>query len=519
MFRSAVLILSGNASASLLLLARNLIIARLIPLEDYGIAATFAIAMAVVEMMSALGLQQQIVQSKDGDSPRFQAALQGFQVLRGLIAAAVLFALAGPIANFMQIPEVTWAYRMMALVPLFNALQHFDIHRLNRQMRFWPMVLTGVLPALISLLAVWPLSHWFGDYRVMLWAIILQTGLTMVVSHLVAERRYRLVFDAAIMGRSLKFGWPILVNGILLFAVFNGDKLLIGRELGMETLAIFAMGVTLTLTPTLVMAKSAQNFFLPQLSKIGDPTHSDFARLAAVTVETALLMGMVLVLGVVLVGQPVVHLLLGAKYEALLALLTWLAIQQGIRVFKAGPAIVAMAAGQTDNAMWANIPRLLTLPLIWWIAITSGDLRHIIWVAIAGEMAGHVLAMGLLRWRSGLPLRTFLRPHVGAGLFVLAASAQAFTDQTGMIWRSGLFSDFGVILAFLAAIWSLKDPASLSVEPREAREILPEVPMIDKVVFHIGYHKTATLSMRILSCSDPIIWSIRSQIMTKFSDT
>ena len=56
MLRSALLILSGNAAASILTLARNLIVARLISVENYGIAATFAIAMAVVEMASALGI-------------------------------------------------------------------------------------------------------------------------------------------------------------------------------------------------------------------------------------------------------------------------------------------------------------------------------------------------------------------------------------------------------------------------------------------------------------------------------
>ena len=105
MFRSALLILSGNAAASLLLLARNLIVARLIPVADYGVASTFAVAMAVVEMMSALGLQQQIVQAKEGEDPRFQAALQGFQLLRGVISGVALFAIAGPMADFLGIPE------------------------------------------------------------------------------------------------------------------------------------------------------------------------------------------------------------------------------------------------------------------------------------------------------------------------------------------------------------------------------------------------------------------------------
>ena len=73
MLRKLILIFSGNAAASLMLLARNLLIARLVPVEDYGIAATFAVAMAVVEMASQLGLQQMIIQAQEGDDPKFQA--------------------------------------------------------------------------------------------------------------------------------------------------------------------------------------------------------------------------------------------------------------------------------------------------------------------------------------------------------------------------------------------------------------------------------------------------------------
>jgi len=428
MFRSALLILSGNAAASVLLLARNLIIARLITVEDYGIAATFAIAMAVVEMMSALGLQQQIVQSKDGDDPHFQAALQGFQLFRGLIAAAILFVSAGAIARFLNIPDVAWAYQVMALVPLFNALQHFDIHRLNRQMRFWPMVLTGGVPALVSLALVWPLYRIFGDYQVMLWSIITQIALMMVVSHLVAERPYRLVFDGAIMRRSLAFGWPLLINGILMFAVFNGDKLIVGRLLGMETLAIFAMGITLTLTPTLVMAKSAQNFFLPQLSKPHIDT-TDFDRLARTTLQVSLLNGGLLVIGTVLLGVPFVQLVLGTKYDPLLPLMVWFAIVQAIRVFKAGPAVVALSKGHSGNAMIANLVRVATLPLIWVALEQGGGVLMAIWIGTLGEIGGYAVSLWLVRRSTGVGLRPMVGPLLAmAAILAAAAGGVWFAD-------------------------------------------------------------------------------------------
>lgn len=425
MFRTALLILSGNAAASLLLLARNLIIARLISVEDYGIAATFAISMAIVEMMSQLGLQQQIVQAKDGDDPRFQSGLQGFQVLRGLIAGAVLFFAADLIADFLNIPDVAWAYQVMALVPVFNALQHFDIHRLNRQMRFWPIVLTGGLPALASLIMVWPLYLWFGNYQVMLWAIILQIGLMMVTSHLVAERPYRLVFDRKIMAGSLRFGWPLLVNGILMFLVFNGDKLIVGRELGMATLAIFAMGFTLTLTPTLVMAKSAQNFFLPQLSKL-DRTDAQgkprFQHLSTVSLQVGLLNGAIMVLAIALIGPWLVQVLLGAKYADLTALLMPLAVLQAVRVAKSGSSIVALSGGHTANAMQANFVRVASLPFAWYAVVQGAGLLSVIWIALIAESLGYLLSLWLLRRHVATELRPMLLPVLGFAIFMIYAA-------------------------------------------------------------------------------------------------
>lgn len=419
MLRKALVILSGNAAASLLLLARNLIVARMIPVADYGVAATFAMAMAVVEMASTLGLQQQIVQSKEGDDPRFQAALQGFQLLRGVIAGGVLLALAGPLAAFLGIPQAAWAYQVLALVPVLNAAQHFDIHRLNRQMRFGPLLLTGFVPAAVSLALVWPLSVWMGDWQVMLWSILAQAALGTLTSHLVAERRWRLAWDGKVIAGSLRFGWPLLVNAGLMFLVFQGDKLIVGRVLGMEALAIFAMGVTLTLTPTLVLAKSAQNLFLPRLSALaGTPA---FTHLAMQSLQTILMATLGFVACIVLVGGAVTHLLLGTKYAALVPLLVWFALGQALRVMKAGPAIVALAIGQTGNAMAANLVRCIGLPLAALAASRGASLTELLLIAVLAEGAGLIISLWLMLRQADLPAARVLAQSL-AGLAGLGAA-------------------------------------------------------------------------------------------------
>lgn len=434
-----------------MLLARNLLVARLIPFEDYGIAATFAVAMAVVEMASQFGLQQMIVQAHEGDDPKFQAALQGFQVLRGVIAGVALFVFADTVATFLKIPDVAWAYQVMALVPVLNALQHFDIHRLNREKRFLPMVMTSAVPALVSLLAILPLAAWMNDYRVMLYALIVQAVVAVAISHLMAERPYRMSLDRAIIGQALSFGWPLLVNGVLLFATFQGDKIIVARELGMAPLAVFAMGVTLTLTPTLVMSKSAQNLFLPDMSraaKIRDTEPAEFTKLSQAMMQITMVNGALVVVTILLFGPWLILTLLGTKFESLLPILILFAVQQGLRVLKTGPNSIALACGDTVNAMLSNFIRVLSLPVAWWaVAHNGGGLVTLLVIAIGAEALGFVVAVMLVRWRFALSVRRNL-PVLGIGTAIMvAATSTAFASSTTSVF--GAYWASPVLLALL----------------------------------------------------------------------
>lgn len=455
MLRAAAIVLSGNILNSLLLLARNLAVARLIPVVDYGIASTFAVVLALVEMSSQFGLQKQIVQAKDGDDPHFQAALHGFQVARGMISASILVLIAHPLAQFLGIPEVAWGYQLLALVSLALGFEHFDVHRLSRQLRFWPTFLVGTFPALVTLMMVWPLSFWLGDWRVMLALVIAFPVLLTLTSHLVARRPYRVAFDRAIIGRSLRFGWPLLANSALMFLIFQGDKLIVGRELGMAPLAIFAMGVTLTLTPTLVLARSADQALLPRLSAAAREDPAAFRRTALLSLQIVALAALAFTLGVLLVGGPLVMLLLGEKFAPLAPILLWFALGQAVRTMKAGPGVVMLALGRTGNAMIGNIARVLALPLAWWALVQGQGMLAVLGIALAGELLGLIVAGALMLRHAKLPLGAVLWQQglvlvlmVGAGAWVWMAAPVGLPPWP--VW-------LGALLAFAAALAAMPD--------------------------------------------------------------
>ena len=403
MFKSALLLTTGNIVNSAMLLIRNVVVARLISVEDFGIAATFAITMAFIEMMTQLGMDWMIVQDKDGDNPRFQASLQGFQAFRGIIAGLLMLAIAGPYAALLGVEDILWAYQLIALTPIIRGFIHFDVHRLKREMNFLPFVAHMAVPAFLSVVAAYLFSFIWGDWRIMLAALMTQYTLMLIISHLMAERRFSIVWDMEQWKRAFVFGWPLLINGGLLFLIFNGEKIIVGRELGMTELALFAMMFTLTLTPTLVLQNSVQSFFLPQLSQVQE-TARDFNRLSYVGLQFSILIGLVVTVGIALLGPPVVGLLLGEKYYPGLPLLVWLAVVQGIRVAKVGGAMVSLARAFTNNAMIANAPRVIALPLAWWLVVDGYGLMAVIYLGILAEAIGYGLSLLLTRARVGVPL-------------------------------------------------------------------------------------------------------------------
>ena len=166
--KSGALLTGGSVVSSVCSFARNIVIARLLSVEDVGIAAIFVITVSLLERMSYIALDRFLVQAADGDDPRVQAVAQAFQAARGVLSAVLLIVLAGPIASLFGVPEVAWAFQVFAIYPLARGFVHLDLARLQREMRFKVVVWSDTLPQLVTLAIAAPLALWLDDYRVVL---------------------------------------------------------------------------------------------------------------------------------------------------------------------------------------------------------------------------------------------------------------------------------------------------------------------------------------------------------------
>ena len=404
MIRSGLLLGAGTVSAALLSLLRNVLIARLIGVEDFGIASTLAIAMSAVEATSYIALDRLLVQARDGEASAFMSTAHAILALRGVLGAGVLFLAAGPIAWLFGVPEVAWAYQALALTPLLRGFAHLDIHRRQRQMHFLPFVTVEATAQLVATAAALPLALAFGDYRVMLFCLLIQQLVFMAASHAVATRPYRWAWDGAIVRRSIAFGWPVLLNSVLMLGMFYGDRVIVGSLLGMTELGWFSAALMLTMIPVQIVSGTLSGWFLPQLSRVQDD-EVKFVRLYLVTTQACLLTGLLLAVGFALLGPGLFLMLYGAQYEAGLSVLVLMALMQGVRLARAGPSIVATSMARTTNPLLANVARVSMLPVAWVFVYTGAGVTSVVAVGIIAEVFALAVSLYLLRQKLGLPRR------------------------------------------------------------------------------------------------------------------
>jgi O-antigen/teichoic acid export membrane protein len=346
---------AGQVASQACSFMRSVILARLISPTNFGIAATFAMTFWLLDMISNLAADTLLIQAKEGDDQRFENTAHLWQAVRGAANALVLFAVAGPASRLFGDPQAKWAFQIIAVVPLVSGFTHFDKSRLQREMNFGPAVFVDVSSSVLVTLAALPLGWWLRDYSAMLWVLVLQAAATVAASHWVAERRYGWAWDRRHAEQILAFGWPLIINGLLMFLIFEGDRFVIGAAnhifrktiYSLADLGVYSIAFGLTMAPTMMLIKVTSSLFLPILSKVQD-LRAQFDQRYLSCSQALSVMAAAIAIPFMVSGGWLLTLVYGQKYAAAAGFIGWLAAMWAVRTFRVGPTLAAMALGDTE---------------------------------------------------------------------------------------------------------------------------------------------------------------------------
>lgn len=382
----------ANSASLAMSLARNVILARLIGPEQFGVAATLLLLILFFDAISDSGTDRYLIQSREGDNPEVQHTAQSVIFVRGTAQAALMIAGAIPLAQLFNTPGAEMAYMWLALVPFLTGLVHLDSKRRQRQSNFGPEILMVVAADLVSLVVTVTSAFLLRDFHAALYGLIARALTLVAVSHLVAERRFGVAWRPEVLKRLYSFGWPLMLSAITIFLTMQSDRLMVAQLAGIRDLGIYSAAVMLTYSPVNVLFTTFARVGLARLSRFQDNLEAfdrQFLRFSALVLATAILCGASLAC----FGRTASMLLFGKAYAESSLLFTILGFLQATRLLRVWPTCGSFALGMTRDLLAANSARLVAIPIGYIFFRVEGSLSALALGFFAGELLALIWAL------------------------------------------------------------------------------------------------------------------------------
>jgi O-antigen/teichoic acid export membrane protein len=386
---------AAAAIAQACALLRYVLLARLLGPEQLGLAAALILTGAFFDLISDTGGDRFLIQDKDGDQASAQSLVQLVLVIRGVSIAVALAVLAWPIALFYKAPALAPGLAVLGLSPLILGFLHLDMRRSQRHNDFRSEGVGMLASETLGLIATVLAAYFVRNFTAVLYGLIARSAVMVIVSHVLATRPYSIGYSPEHAPRLARFAAPLMANGLTLFLGGQGDRVLVGRQVGFAGLGHYSAVLLLIYSPSAALLSFAHAIYLPSISAArADRFQRD--RIASDLGGRTLLLALAMSTGFAIVAPPVVGLLYGRAFSQSALIVALIGILQASRFLAVWPTTVALAMGRNSIILASNIVRLLAWPLAFLGFALVGGLTGVVIGFTAGELAAFATALAML---------------------------------------------------------------------------------------------------------------------------
>ncbi|ANC81889.1 MULTISPECIES: oligosaccharide flippase family protein [Pseudomonas] len=380
--------LVSQVASQVMRLGGNLIMARLLLPEMFGVMVIATTVSILLHLLSDVGLRQNIIQSHRGDDPDFLNTAWTVQIIRGflLFALTLLLALGAWLAQLAELwpADSTYAAPVLPMVLAVTGLSaviwgfqstKIDVAvRTFQQKRVVLVDLASQVAGLVVMLVLGLLTHsiWAlvlsGLVSAVVWTVLGHTALEGPTNHL--------RWDRSALTELIVFGRWILLSSMVGVLAMYGDRIWFGASMSAAQLGVYSIAVLILGAVQTALMKIVGAVALPAFSEAARA--DDKPRLKALYFRFRLLVDLLVlfICGGFLTASP---LLIGWMYDdryreagPMLAILSlsfivlrytlahqvWIAL--GLTKYQAMDNIIRLVS------LWGLLPLLLAIGGVEW---------------------------------------------------------------------------------------------------------------------------------------------------------
>lgn len=276
--RSSVLTVTNFGAGNVIRLLSNLILTRLLFPEAFGLMALVQVVLIGLQLLSDIGLRDAIVRDERGADPDFLDTGWVINIMRGIFLWLVAVALAAPMANFYNAPQLAELLPVAGLTALFQGFGSTRMLVADRELMIGRMTMLTIGTQILGVIVMIILAWWLQS----VWALVigwLVTSLSgAILSHIILPGvPHRFYFDREIAGRIVGFGKYIFFATVAGFVVSQADRAVLGKFVSLDELAIYNIGLMLATVPMLLIQALSIRVVFPLYARM-PPSRGTAAR-------------------------------------------------------------------------------------------------------------------------------------------------------------------------------------------------------------------------------------------------
>jgi lipopolysaccharide exporter len=435
--------------------ARNIILAKIIAPDAFGVMATIMASVSVVEALTEVGLKQSVIQHKSGAEEDYLNIVWWLSALRSLAMYAVAYVAAPLIGEYFGRPEMATLLRTGFLVILFNGFVSTRFYVLEKEIQFFKSVLISQGAGLVGILASLLLAFVLRDVWALLSGYLLEAFLRFALSFAFYPTKIRFAVNRSHLADVLTFSRKIFGLPILMMLFMNAQVFIIGRLTSLEALGMYALAYDIADVPNRVLTR-VNPLILSAFSIMQD--ERDRLRESVLqTTEILMMLTLPLVAAFALFARPILSVAYEPHYASVAVPFAVLCLFIPFQMCSHVIMNLFMAIGKPNLHRTASLTRttlflVLIYPATKYIGLAGAAMATVI--AIAALLVTQLiylrraLSIGpadyYARWVPGIKLALFLVILPG-GLFAsLFDISNLFLVVTGMFlcllaWGAGAY--------------------------------------------------------------------------------
>ncbi|MBD2485211.1 oligosaccharide flippase family protein [Planktothrix sp. FACHB-1365] len=271
--------LFGYGGSQVLRFGGNLILTRLLVPELFGLMALVNTFIIGLNLFSDIGIRPSIIRSQRGDDPDFLNTAWTLQVFRGFTLWVGCCLLAGSASQFYNEPKLLWIMPIIGFGTVLSGFNSTALATLNRNLALNRLIIYDffVQVTSLSIMIIWA---WINPT---IWALMSGTlvgsFLGLIRSHLLNEGSpNRFAWDKKALEEIFSFGRWIFLSTAMTFLATQSDRLILGKLISLETLAIYTVAYALADLPRQLMNKISSQVLFPVFSKQMDLPREDLRK-------------------------------------------------------------------------------------------------------------------------------------------------------------------------------------------------------------------------------------------------